>query len=188
MGFIDALLGRTSKAKSNTGNVFAITAAYPVLLDKIAMRPGNKAGLAFRAIPSSYYDKAEEEIREILAVSEKTANTRSALRKDDFNYQWVLLEDEDFEDLVTAIHMVAETLTGHGFRDQLLAAVFGFRKDGLELHWVYNYKTGRFYPFVPKSNRQRDNSMEHRIAGAMKGELPVEPDSEQWFGLWGIPF
>ncbi len=188
MGFFDALLGRTSKARSNTGDVFAMATAYPVLLDKMDLAPGERAALSFRPIPSSYYEKAEEEIRDVLRISERTANTRSSLRKDDFGYQWVLLEDEDFEDLVTAIHMVAETLTGHGFRDQILAAVFGFRKDGRELHWVYNYKSGKFYPFVPHGNRLRDSAMENRMAGAMKQELPLEQDSEQWFGLWGIPY
>jgi hypothetical protein len=187
VGFFDALLGRTSKASSDTAGVFAVTTAYPVFLDKMDVQPSQKAALAFRPIPSSYYDKAEEEIRDVLHISEKTANTKSSLRKDSFGYQWVLLEDEDFEDLVTAIHMVAETLTGHGFRDQILAAVFGFRKDGKEIHWVYNYKSSKFYPFVPQGNRMRDSAMENRMAGAMKQELPLEKDSEQWFGLWGIP-
>jgi len=139
-------------------------------------------------VASSYYEEAEREIEEVLRVSERVAQTRSHLRRDEYGYQWVLLEDPDFSDLVTAIHMVGETLGAHGFQDRLLAAVFAFHKGDQPLYWVYNYKSGRYYPFVPLGERRRDSSLELRLAGAMKRELPLEEDPSQWYGLWGIPF
>ena len=57
------------------------------------------------------------------------------------------------------------------------------------LYWVYNYKTGKFYPFVPNGPRKRDNVTELRLGEIMKEQkLPVERKLENWYALWGIPF
>ena len=55
-------------------------------------------------------------------------------RGDEFGYEWIIVEDNDFEDLVTTVHLVASELVSHGFGEQLLAAVFRF--DGGE-HPLY---------------------------------------------------
>jgi hypothetical protein len=44
----------------------------------------------------------------------------------------------------------------------VLCAVFAFEDSKKRpLYWIYNYKRGAFYPFVPSgSDQQRDNERE----------------------------
>ena len=71
----------------------------------------------------------------------------------------------------------------------ILAAVFAFRDEkDRPLYWIYNYKRGTFYPFVPSGGeQQRDNERELRLKAQIGQDLPVEPELERWFPLWGIP-
>ena len=56
------------------------------------------------------------------------------------------------------------------------------------MHWIYNYKRGAFYPFVPAGGgQQRDTERELRLKAQIGAELPIEPELERWFPLWGIP-
>jgi hypothetical protein len=84
--------------------------------------------------------------------------------------------------------MISRELQDAGFGEQLLAAVIQFRDSrGRNAYWMYNYKRGTFYPFVPSGNQQRDNALELRLSSIMKSELNVESDLSKWYPLWGIP-
>jgi hypothetical protein len=97
--------------------------------------------------------------------------------------------DPDFEDLVVGVNAVSGALQGGGYGDRVLAAVFAFTDErGRKLYWIYNYKRGSFYPFVPAAgSEQRDNERELRLKAQIGADLPVEPELERWFPLWGIP-
>ena len=48
------------------------------------------------------------------------------------------------------INAVSGALEGGGYGDRLLCAVFSFEDERKRpLYWIYNYKRGSFYPFVP---------------------------------------
>ena len=70
-----------------------------------------------------------------------------------------------------------------------VAHVFGFRDPRDQpIYWIYNYKRGSFYPFVPAGGEgRRDSERELRLKAQIGRELPVEPELERWFPLWGIP-
>jgi hypothetical protein len=56
------------------------------------------------------------------------------------------------------------------------------------VYWIYNYKRGYFYPFVPAGGeQQRDNERELVLKAQIGTDLPVEPELQRWFPLWGIP-
>lgn len=118
-------------------------------------------------------------------------HTESAVEviSDSYGFQWVVVTDNDFSDLVNTIYTVTLALQDHGFQDQLLAAVFKFNEaGGRPVYWIYNYKRGQFYPFVPiGSSQQRDNAAELRLKGAIQNELPIDSDLERWYALWGVP-
>jgi len=71
----------------------------------------------------------------------------------------------------------------------VLCAVFAFETARkAPAYWIYNYKRGAFYPFVPgAADQQRDNEQELRLKAQIGAELPLEPELERWFPLWGIP-
>ena len=73
---------------------------------------------------------------------------------DEYGYRWMILRDPDFEDLVVGVNAVSSAIQGGGYGDRILAAVFAFRDEkDRPLYWIYNYKRGAFYPFVPGRRR-----------------------------------
>ena len=96
---------------------------------------------------------------------------------------------QDFDQLVVGINAVSTALEGGGYGDRVLCAVFAFQDEQRRpLYWIYNYKRGYFYPFVPAGgSEQRDNEREFVLKAQVGNELPVEPELSRWFPLWGIP-
>ena len=90
---------------------------------------------------------------------------------------------------MTAIHALASELEARGFGGQLLAAAFRFGDSGKEpVYWIYGFKTGTFWPFVPTGEKQeRDNARELALKAKLEPELPIEPDLSKWLGLFNSP-
>ena len=188
MGFLDALFGRSKPVKAQTEKLFAITTAAVTLETRWGLRPAGVGAVVFRPLTSSYFAETEREMDDLLALAAREQGSAIRRLRDELGYQWVIVEDPDFEDLAAAIHMVTLTLGERGFRDQLLAAVFRFDgAPGGPVYWIYNYKRGTFYPFVPRGDHRRDNTEELRLGAVMERELPMEKSVEQWYALWGIP-
>ena len=93
------------------------------------------------------------------------------------------------EDRLFALSTAYVTLQA-GYGERILCAVFAFadaRKAPLYL--IYNYKRGFWYPFVPApGEQQRSTEHELELKAQIGSELPIEPELERWFPLWGIPF
>ncbi|RPJ78771.1 MAG: hypothetical protein EHM20_03095, partial [Alphaproteobacteria bacterium] len=94
------------------------------------------------------------------------------------------------------------TLEEHGFEKQILCAIYRFdsepeagtassqeRTDGTKaVYWIYNFKQGTYYPFIPLSGKQRNSPLEFKLRADMEREMPIEKNVEKWYPLWGIPF
>ncbi|HLB70513.1 MAG TPA: hypothetical protein VJJ51_05660 [Candidatus Methanoperedens sp.] len=185
MGFLDALLGKSKLPKPKPDRLFSMSTAYITLSTNLDLK-SEGAGICFKPLEASRFKNAEIEIRDLLQQSCRETNTQYVIKKDSYGYLWVILSDPDFEDLVTTIYMVSETLTEHDFGEQLLCAVFKFRGES-EVFWIYNFKQASFYPFVPVPEKKRDSSYEFRLRAVMEKELPIEKDAERWYPLWDIP-
>ncbi len=186
MGLIDTILGRTELPAARTEKLFAISTAAVTLEASLGLKPDGAAAICFKPIESSKYDRARKEIEDLLRISTKESGVQYRLQKDEYGYLWAVLEDPDFEDLVTTIHMISQTLIEQGFGTQLLCAVYRFRGEKT-VYWIYSFKQGAYYPFVPTGDRQRDNSLEFRLKAIMEKEMPVEKDLAMWYPLWGMP-
>ena len=189
MGILSTLFGRSKLRKPNRERFFSIITAAVSLEGRTDIRPGEKAGIVFNPVESTFFQNLDSELRDLLRVSGHSTGTRFEIRDDSFGTRWVILDDRDFEDLVSTIHMISETIYEHGFADRLLAAVFGLEYERRGAYWIYGYKRGSFYPFVLSGPGQRDNAAEMRLGAVMEEEkVPVEPSLEHWYSLWGIPF
>src|SRR5215210_3266871 len=95
----------------------------------------------------------------------------------------------DMEELVVGVNAVSSALESGGYGERVLCAVFAFRDaQDRPVYWIYNYKRGAFYPFVPAGGQQqRDSERELRLQAQIGAELPVEAELERWFPLWDIP-
>jgi hypothetical protein len=189
MGLLSLIFGRTKLRKPNREQFFSVITAAESLSGRTDLIPAGKAGVVFSPVESTFFENLNTELTELLKVSGRATETRCEIKDDSYGTRWVVLEDQDFEDLVATIHLVAETIAEHGFGDRLLAAVLQLNYEGKNAYWLYNYKQGRFYPFVLSGPQQRDNAAELRLGTLMEGEnIPVQKELEQWYAIWGIPF
>ncbi|HZQ98730.1 MAG TPA: hypothetical protein VFC93_07935 [Chloroflexota bacterium] len=188
MKWLDALFGRPRVPASRLDALFAISTARVTLEANLGLRWDERAAVVLRGVESSYYEGAERELDQLLGIALKETGTASTRQRDAQGFEWLVLRDEELEDVVAAAHMVGQTLQAHGFLDRLLAALFAFRgADDRVVYWVYNYKRGTFYPFAPRDGRARDYALELRLAAVMKAEMPIEPATERWYALWDPP-
>jgi hypothetical protein len=42
------------------------------------------------------------------------------------------------------------------------------------VYWIYNFKQGNYYHFIPLSDSQRDNPFEFRLRADIERELSIE--------------
>ncbi len=97
----------------------------------------------------------------------------------------MIVHDAQLEDQVAGVHTLASELEDHGFGGQLLAAAFRFDGSafgsGHPVYWIYGFKTGTWWPFVPTGEKQeRDNAQELELKAKLEPELPIEPDLSKW--------
>lgn len=186
--FWDALLGRSTRpAPAISQAIFAINTAHIEMEARLNMVPTGFAALAFRNVESSMFGRLETEIQELIRIGAAATGTDVQVEKDQYNYLWLLLRDDDFEDLVATMHLASSTLEEHDFGRTLLAAAFQFKNESGPFYWLYNFKRGLFYPFAPRPNRARDGTLEMRLKSLLAQELPIEPDTARWYPLWDIP-
>ncbi len=190
MGFLDVLRGkRQLKKPVPTDRLFAMSTAYITMEMELGLKTSGKAGIMFQPLATADFEGIVRDMEEVVRSSGEETGTTIEVSDDEFGYRWMILVDEDFEDLVVGINAVSTALEGGGYGDRILAAVFAFRDEGSKpVYWIYNYKRGAFYPFVPAGGaQQRDNERELRLKAQIGNELPVEAELERWFPLWGIP-
>jgi hypothetical protein len=189
VGFFDALLG--GKRKLNLparDRLFAMTTAQVTLETALGLKHRNVAGIAFQSLATADFKSIVDETKELLEGAAADTGTKVETATDEYNYAWIILRDEDFEDLVVAINTVSSSLEAGGYGDRLLAAVFAFEEDGRPIYFIYNFKRGFYYPFVPgRGDHQRNTERELQLKAQIGAELPLEPELERWFPLWEIP-
>ena len=189
MGILSALFDRTRLKDPDREGFFSIVSAAFDSRRRTDLRILIKVRLVMNPAESDYFDNLDAELRQLLELSGRATGTRFEITDDDFGTRWVVLDDPDFEDLVSTIHLISETVADHGFADRILATAFAFEYQRQDAYWIYNYKSGKFHPFIASGERERDNATELRLGEVMKEQrLPVERRLESWYALGGIPF
>lgn len=190
MGLFDVITGRRKlKQPVPTDRVFAMSTAAVTLQLELGLETAGKAGIVFQPLATADFEGIVRDMEEVVRGTGEETGTAITTEDDAFGYRWLILEDPDMEDLVVGINAVSTAIEGGGYGDRILCAVFAFRDQARKpVYWIYNYKRGAFYPFVPSGGaQQRDNERELRLKAQIGLELPVEVELERWFPLWGIP-
>jgi hypothetical protein len=189
VGFLDALFGGGKKLKSPAKDrLFAMTTAYVAMETEFGLKTRGAAGIVFQAVATSDFKEILAETQELLRGAAEETGTAIVEHSDEYGYRWIVLRDEDFDDLVVAVNTVSSQLQLGGYGDRLLATVFAFDDSGRPVYFIYNFKRGAYYPFVPKdAKEQRDTERELQLKAQLGGELPIEQELSRWFPLWEIP-
>jgi hypothetical protein len=200
VGFLDALLGRTKPSQPNLDRLFGLPGARLTLEASEGLVPSSEAGVCFKPQTGQDFAATEKEFNALLNLDDPTAlggtTARLSESEDKFGYRWVVLRGgDDFDGLVTSVHMVNSTLQDNGYGPSLLCSIFGFHPgpdaghSGTpdHLYLVYLYKRGAFYPFIPTGPEKRDSQAELRLRTELANDLTIEQDLDRWFPMWDLP-
>lgn len=187
MGLRDVLFGRKRLKEAAPDRLFALSTARVTLQVELGLRSAGAAAVCFKPLSAGEFVRAENELQALLDVAARDSASKVSREDDRFGYEWVVVRDDELEDLVTTVHLVSSELIARGFGEQLLASIFRFDGEAHPVYWIYAYKRGAFYPFVPTGEQERDNARELELKAKLEGELPIEEDISRWFGLYGSP-
>ncbi len=196
MSLRDILTGRHEVKGPAPDRLFAISTAYVTLQAEHEIEPVGTAAIVFQALATSEFEATLREMEEVVTATGGESATKVSRKDDAYGYSWMVLRNPDgapsVEDLAVGINAVSGSIETAGHGERLLCAVFAFadaRKR--RIYFIYNYKRGFWYPFVPDADpahpQQRSTERELQIKAQMSSELPMEPELERWFPLWGIP-
>jgi hypothetical protein len=163
--------------------------------------PSRRAGILFRPDEENQFMRTlERELIHILNEGDGATKTASQIEDDDHGTRWVILDDGNFEDLVSSIYTVGNAMSLNDAGQLRIAAVFEFYRSGTPGasddwapgavgYWVYRYDRQRFYPFVPEGEEERNRAGELQISQMMRSaNVSVEKELTEWRPIWGIPF
>jgi hypothetical protein len=201
MGLRDILTGRHEVKGPAPDRLFAISTAYIALQTEHQIEPAGAAAIVFQALRTSEFEGVIKDMEEVVVATGGENHTQVHTEDDQFGYRWMVLKDSSIEDLAVGINAVSGSIETAGHGERLLCAVFAFKDaKGRKLYFIYNYKRGYWYPFVPAGpsnvsqtgtvagqTGQRSTERELQLKAQMASELPIEPELERWFPLWGIP-
>ncbi len=191
MGLFDSIrsaLGMRAEAdatrKADPEDLFGMSTAYMTMEADLGFTSVEQAALCFSSVDSTDFADTLNEVEAILAAGEEETGTTFRRYADNHGYNWVVLEDDDPEDLVTSVHFAADEFIEQGYGSRLLAAVFGFEGNGSRAYWIYSFRRGAYYPFAPKAHHERDQRLEFKLQSVLDGELGIEDDEQFWYPLW----
>ena len=191
MGLFDVLTGRSKVSRpAARERLFALSTAYVTLETSYDITTAGVAGIAVQALATSDFQAMLKDTEEVVKATAGDMEATVETRDDDYGFRWVIVHTPAIEDLVVAINGVSSSVEAAGFGERLLCAVFAFKDSGgAAINFIYNYKRGMWYPFVPApGDKERNTERELQLKAQIGGELPIEPELERWFPLWGIPF
>jgi hypothetical protein len=189
MGLLDVLTGKRKLAKPAPDRLFAISTAYVTMETTLEVTSRGAAAIVFQALATADFRSIVRDMEEVVKATASDTGTTVETSEDSYGFSWLVLRGQEFDDLVVGINAVSTALEAGGYGERVLCAVFGFQDANRRpIYLIYNYKRGSFYPFVPAGgDQQRDNERELVLRAQIGSELPLEPELQRWFPLWGIP-
>jgi hypothetical protein len=192
---------KNSKPITDSDAIFYLSSATITLETKLGLKSTGRCGLTVKSTSGTYFDEMRNEIQSFLGISKPDFDLEYRTVIDSYGYLWILLTGTSMEDLLAAITAVGDTIDEKGFSSQILASVFEFGQqhkpaitenisnNNSTSYLIYNYKSNKFYPFVPLfCNKTRDTESEMRLMATLQEEIPFEKDMSLWYPIWDLPF
>ncbi|HVU77657.1 MAG TPA: hypothetical protein VHC67_08745 [Gaiellaceae bacterium] len=187
MGLRDILSGRKKLPGPKDDRLFALTTAAVTLQTELGLTTAGAAAISFKPQSSGEFRSAFDDVDKLVDAVAQQCGSQVERETDEYGYDWIVVRDPDLEDLVATAHTLAAELTAQGFGEQLLAAVFRFQGGSNPVYFIYGFKRGAFWPFVPSGKDTRDNATELELKAKLEGELPIEQDLTRWLALFDAP-
>ena len=182
-----ALFGRKKLKKAVRDRLLALTKARDTL-DELGLRSSGEAAVVFKPPSAAANFRAENELQELLDVVAQSSPSRVDRRGDEFGFEWLIVRDNDLDQAVATVERIASELVARGFGDQLLAAPFRFDGGKHPVYFIFGFKRGGFWPFIPTGeDKERDNAEELELKEKLEKKLPIEQDLTRWLALFDAP-
>jgi hypothetical protein len=191
MGLREILTGRSSvKQPAQLDRLFALSTAYVTLETSYQITSTGAAGIVVQALATSDFQAVLKDTEEVVEATAGEYKATVETSDDEFGFRWVIIRDPSVEDLVATINGVSSSIEAGGYGERLLCAVFAFKGPAdAAINFIYNFKRGSWYPFVPAAgDKQRNTERELQLKAQIGEELPIEAELERWFPLWAVPF
>ena len=191
MGLREILTGRSAvKQPAKLDRLFALSTAHVTLETSYEISSTGVAGIVVQALATSDFQAVLKDTEEVVEATAGEYKATVETSDDEFGFRWVIIRDPAVEDLVATINAVSSSIEAGGYGELLLCAVFAFKgPSDAAINFIYNFKRGSWYPFVPAAgDKQRNTERELQLKAQIGEELPIEPELERWFPLWGVPF
>src|SRR3954447_2288848 len=115
MGFLDAVLGKRKVKGPAPDRLFALTTAYVDLETAQGIKTKGTAGIVFQQLATADFQQIVSETEELLRGTGQDTGSTISTKDDQFGYRWVIVADDDLEDLVVAVNTVADGIEVGGY-------------------------------------------------------------------------
>ena len=187
MGIRNVLFGRKKLSEPKADRLFALSTATVTLETELGLKTAGKAAITFKPLSSGDFDRIDNDVESLIKAAARSSGSEVERKSDQYGFEWLIVHDPDIEDQVTSVHAVASELTAQGFGSQLLAAAFLFDGGEHPVYFIYGFKLGTFWPFIPIGDQKRDNATELELKAKLEKELPIEQDLTRWLALFDAP-
>lgn len=193
---IKNLADSKGRPASDADAVFSLSSAHITMETKLGLAFSGKAAICLKGVSGMQFEDMKNELARFFDISRADSGLRYRIATDQYGYLWVVLEDDEIEDMLAAVMAAGDTIKERGFSAQLLACVFEFTNTSDSAlgdkknpkYLIYNYKRNNFYPFVPLAGKKiRYVEDEMKIMSVLANEVPFERDMPLWYPLWDLP-
>jgi hypothetical protein len=187
VGLRDVVFGRKKLSEPKADRLFALATATVTLETELGLKTAGKAAVTFKPLSSGDFSRVDGDAEALIKAAGRSSGAEVERKTDEFGFEWLIIHDPQIENQVTSVHAVASELTDQGFGSQLLAAAFPFDGGEHPTYFIYGFKLGTFWPFIPTGDGTRDNATELELKAKLEEELPIEQDLTRWLALFDAP-
>jgi hypothetical protein len=111
LGLRDVLFGKKKLEEPREDRLFALTTAAVTLETELGLTTAGVGAIAFKPQSSGDFRSAFDDIDKLVdAVAHQSGSTIDR-KSDDYGYDWIIIHDDQLEDIVGAVHALAAELT-----------------------------------------------------------------------------
>ncbi|PSQ18837.1 hypothetical protein BRD00_03575 [Halobacteriales archaeon QS_8_69_26] len=134
-------------------------------------------------------EHAVGEIERVFSPDLEEMDPATTVTEDRLDQPWIVFETtpERFEELVASLVFAVDSLFDRGYGDYpFVAAVELHSPHEGRLYLFYRFDERGFYPFAPRpEGRRRHSGLERKVADAIREELTLLADEDDWTPVWG---
>ena len=140
---------------------------------------------------------SKKELKKIISEGDQGTNTKFKLINEPGEVTWVILEDDNFSDLVSTTFTVFNALSQLININTVMGILFNFEiknsesysflNNNHDYYLVFNQKPLGYYPLVYENDIRQPISELEILDIAIKQSLHVNKNQDNWFGVENIP-